>query len=323
MKDLIIGITGSTGYLGSNTVDFFKSRGFPVKCLVRNRASVRESDTITYVEGDILEPDTLDSFIKGLDVCLHLAAFVGFASWETYKRVNGEGTKNLCSKIAELNPGCRFVYCSSISVLRRRKIFRFVDTDYGRSKFLGQRYAEQTRDESGLQLTIVYPGMIYGSDDKNFLPSLISYIRRRKLLLLSGGETNSPLIYMEDLCELLYRISIDPASANREYIGVNGEAAGIHDFFKMLAEKTGNPPPRKKLPRWLLLVPAMIIEDLWKLFRISGSPPLARRIVDVLSISLNHGNFIYKNNLNWVPEINMEEGLERALRSISPESPKR
>lgn len=316
MKDLIIGITGSTGYLGSNTVDFFKSKGCVVRCLVRNRASLRDSENVTYVEGDILEPETLNSFIENLDVCLHLAAFVGSAPWATYRKVNGEGTRNICSKIIELNPACRFVYCSSIAVLKRRKILRFVDTDYARSKYLGQRYAEQARDRSGLKLTIVYSGMIYGANDKRFLPSLIKYLSMRKLILLSGGEKNSPLIYIDDLCELFYRIAMSSSSVNRAYMGVNAEPAGIHDFFTLLAEKTGNPLPYKKLSKAIILIPAMIIEDIWQLLCLPGNPPLARRIADVLSINLNHGKFNYKNNLNWVPEISMDEGLDRALRSI-------
>ena len=315
MKSFTIGITGSTGFLGKQLIRYLSGKGFTLVCLVRKIPEEEDtcSKNIVYITGDIRKPASLVPFVKTLDVCIHLAAFVGYGLRKDYEEVNVHGTSLLCDCILQHNPSCRLIYCSSIAVLKRRKIFTFIDTDYAKSKYRGQKIVENNMKKRGLKASIVYSGMIYGPGDRNFVPTIIKNIKNEKIILISGGERRAPLIFIDDLCDLFYKISIDSSSVNHSYIGVKQNDAGIHDFLRLIARKTGAKEPVKKIPKALILIPAVIADEWHQLFRIENPPRLSKRIVDVLSISLKLSDKYFQNNIGWEAKIEMESGLEQYL----------
>ena len=138
---MVIGITGATGGLGRRMTEMLVDRGYKIRCLVRRNSKYEFliNDSIELVYGDISDFNSLEAFVAGLDVCIHLAAQVSAASRELLEEVNAGGTKNVCEALLKFNPICRFLYCSSI-VARNYKSYKKPSySDYTISKYKAEK----------------------------------------------------------------------------------------------------------------------------------------------------------------------------------------
>jgi uncharacterized protein YbjT (DUF2867 family) len=62
-------VVGATGPLGRAVVDSALGRGHNVKALVRNPQSATLPDTVQTVQGDVLDPASLEPAARGCGVC--------------------------------------------------------------------------------------------------------------------------------------------------------------------------------------------------------------------------------------------------------------
>ena len=95
MKQLRIGITGATGFIGMQLLQHFIEAGHSVAVLTRSPQKIDEHANVTVYSTDLVQPDTavLNAFTASLDVLYHLA---GELSNETHMQaVNVEGTSAL------------------------------------------------------------------------------------------------------------------------------------------------------------------------------------------------------------------------------------
>ncbi len=317
MKDTIrIGITGCTGALGRRLTEIAVEKGFAVKCLVRSRqkAEPLKALGVDISYGDICDKESLAEFTRDLDVCIHLAALVGHGSREEYRKVNEIGTDNVCTAILENNPGCRLIHCSSISALKVPQRWKFLSTDYGRSKLAADKRVERHVLTGNLKAATIYPGLIYGPYDTHFVPVLINYLKQNRVFLVTGGEIKGPVIYIDDLCELFLSAAENEESIGKKYLGVGSLEIGIHDFIRMLAEKMNCSLPKVVLPKMLLTPLALLSELSYGLLGIRTPPLLSKRIVGFFSISFRIDTDRFCRNLGWSPMVTPSEGIERALR---------
>ena len=313
-----IGITGVTGNLGRRLLDHFLARlsdNDKIICLVRNLkiSEKYRDDRITWIEGDINNSEALERLLESLDVCVHLASLVGFASKQQYNQVNKEGTESLCAAINRCNPKCRLIHCSSIAVLRRHTKKLWLNTDYANSKYDADCVVTRFSEECGLHANIVYPGIIYGPEDTNFIPTVSRYLKRGVVFFVRGGEHHCPAIFIDDLCELFWRV-VSKTPANRQhFIGVGQQEYGMHQFIRELAVELGVSQPRLTLPKWCLLPLAIVLEALYRLVNSSKTPLISKRSVDMLSINLSPTMVRAYNQDFWLPRVTMKKGLEASI----------
>lgn len=316
-KAVKIGITGATGGLGRRLVEMAVAAGFTVKCLIRSTADLGNLKylDIELIQGDLHDKAALMAFAADLDVCIHLAAMVGMATKAQYRKVNTDGTANMCDAIATANPDCHLLFCSTISALRINRHCRILSTDYALSKYDAEIIVEQYRQKHGLKATIIYPGLIFGGYDINFVPKIIEYLKKGKMVLVSGGEKNGPLIHADDLCNLFLTAVINNKSVGRKYLGTGNLEISIHRFITIIAKKMGYPPPKFKLPKSLLLPVAVFLESLFSC--LGKKPPLlSKRTVDFLSINFKNQPEMSACDIGWRPRIPVLEGLEKVLNNL-------
>lgn len=68
-------VLGASGYVGGRLVPELVDAGFAVRCMTRSRAgleSIRWSDDVDIVDGDLLDPDSLDDAFRGVDQVVYL-----------------------------------------------------------------------------------------------------------------------------------------------------------------------------------------------------------------------------------------------------------
>ena len=122
-------VTGATGLLGNNLVRALVNRGIKVTGLVRNIKNAKKqfSDLeITFVEGNLNNPDSYKEALKGCDGLFHTAAYFkeaykgGENHWSKLYNTNVTGTIELMT--AAKKAGIKnMVHTSSIAVLKAEK----------------------------------------------------------------------------------------------------------------------------------------------------------------------------------------------------------
>lgn len=311
-----LGITGGTGFIGKRLTELALEHGCHVRCLVRKKnvsGEVLQHPNVEVTHGDLLDSQAIKKFLRDLDVCVHLAAHVKHGTKKEYMENNVEGTRTICKGLATSNPDCRLVYCSSIAALRLQPGFLWLGTDYAVSKYHAERVVKDYAKNFRLKTTIIYPGLILGPQDSNFVPNVLKYLKAGKVVLVSGGEEAAPLIYIDDICELFLLCATEKDAVGNKYLGIGNCEVGMHDFFRILAEKTDCRPPTRKIAKSLVFPIALFLEMTYRVLGINNPPIISRRVVDVLSINAKFDQNLFETNLGWEPKISVRNGIEKTL----------
>ena len=198
-------ITGATGFLGKNLVKGLrKEKQHILYCLVRNKS--RKKD-ITYLQrkgckiirGDITSFDDIRSIRIKCDIIVHLAALLGdYKKREKdYYAVNVEGTKNILF-LAQKNHIRRIIYLSTQAVEYKQYNLNDCNYIYGKTKNI----SEKEIINSGIDYTIIRPGLIYGPNDFKLLP-LFKMVKRGVSFFIGDGKNYIQPSYVEDLSEFI------------------------------------------------------------------------------------------------------------------------
>lgn len=115
-------VTGATGHIGNVLVRELIGRGQHVRALVRpgRKPAALAGLDVEIACGDILDMDSLEHALRGVELVYHLAARISLAGGPEpeMERVNLEGTRNVISAIRR-SGSARLVYASSIYALRK------------------------------------------------------------------------------------------------------------------------------------------------------------------------------------------------------------
>jgi len=177
MKGKVL-VTGATGLLGSHLVRKLLEKGYPVRALKR-----KESDTsrlgkyaqhVEWIEGDVLNYNSLVQALKGVEGVFHCAARVSFrpADKELMFETNVIGTRNMINASLDYGNLKFFVHVSSVAALGRTINGIPIDeeaewdpahypSDYSYTKWLSEKEAWRGFAE-GLPVVIVNPSVILG-----------------------------------------------------------------------------------------------------------------------------------------------------------------
>ena len=187
-------VTCGTGAIGPSVVNALLERGHTVRLLSRHAEHDSRTwpGSINTVEGDVIDPPSLEGTADGADVVVHLAGIIEEAPPDaTFQRVNVEGTRNIVRE-AERAGVPKIVCVSSLGSMRGQ-------SPHHRSK----RDAEAiVRAFSGAWI-ILRPGAVYGPGDEH-ISSLLKMVRTLPAVPLigDGGQLFQP-IWHEDAAEAI------------------------------------------------------------------------------------------------------------------------
>jgi dihydroflavonol-4-reductase len=275
-------VTGATGFIGASIVRELLRDGKEVRALVR-----KGSDTSNLMgldvelwQGDLRDGAGLRLGLKDCDTLYHAAA--DYRLWtrdpaEMY-RINVDGTAAILEAALE-NGLARVVYTSSVGTLGNPGDGTPGDEDtpvafgdmvghYKKSKFLAEREAEKFISR-GLPLVIVNPSTPVGPLDIKPTPTgkiIVDFLNRRMPAYLDTGLN---IIAVED-CARGHILAAEKGQTGRKYILGNTNLT-LREIFALLAEITGLPAPKVRLPYTPILLAAYVNEGLSK---ITGREPL-------------------------------------------------
>ncbi len=300
-------VTGGAGFLGSAVVKELSHAGAHVTVLdnfssgrIEYLRNVTETNGIKVVEGDICNPETVQTCTRDQELVIHLAAlpFVPDSYYhpKDFFRVNVDGTVNLLQAADRSGSVERFVYISSSEVYGTAK-HESMDEDhptlphstYAASKLAGDRVSFTLGKELGLPVVIVRPFNSYG-------PNITQpYIVPEIIVQASTGNGELSLGNIDAFRDLTYA---DDTARGIVLSGIRSGAEG-----EVINLGSGNAMTIRELASKITLL-------MGKHATIKNDPSRLRPY-DVGK--LNCDNTKARRILGWKPEISLEEGLRRTI----------
>lgn len=314
-------VTGATGFLGASIARELLKDGREVRALVRKGADTSNLAglDVELWQGDLRDAAGLRLGLRGCDTLYHAAA--DYRLWtrdpaEMY-RINVDGTAAILDAALE-NGLARVVYTSSVGTLGNPGDGTPGDEDspvtfgdmvghYKKSKFLAEREAEKFISR-GLPLTIVNPSTPVGPLDIKPTPTgkiIVDFLNRRMPAYLDTGLN---IIAVED-CARGHILAAEKGQIGRKYILGNTNLT-LREIFALLAEITGLPAPRVRLPYTPILLAAYVNEAIAK---VTGRQPL----IPLAGVQMA-AKFMYFDPSRAVRELGLprtpvKEALQRAV----------
>jgi UDP-glucose 4-epimerase len=305
----VILVTGATGFVGRHLCEDLAQRGMPFRPV--SRKSLPDHLTIP----DINAATDWTAALKGVDCVIHLAARVHVMREReadplaAFRAMNVEATLNLARQAAKAGVR-RLVYVSSIKVngetTAEGRPFQADDAPapqdpYGRSKAEAEQSLLELGEQTGLEIVIIRPPLVYGPGvGANF----------RLLMRWAASGIPSPfgccrnsrsLVYVGNLTDLLIAAADHPAAAGQVFLASDGEDLSTKDLFQMMADLQGKRALSLPLPIKAMQAAASLV----------GKASLSDRLLKNLEVDIAKTEAV----LAWKPHYSVKQGLQRTIFS--------
>lgn len=281
-------VTGSTGFVGSHVAKALAQRGADLRLLVRktsnlsNLAGMAAPSSLTTITGDLTEPESLRSGIKGCDFVFHVAA--DYRLWvrdpKQMYAANVDGTRELL-RIAREEGVRRVVYTSSVATMGFKTDGTIVDENspvsladmvghYKRSKFLAEQEALKAAYD-GQEVMVLNPTTPIGPGDLKPTPTgriVVDFLNKK---FPAYVDTGLNLVDVEEVARA-HVAALEHGTPGERYI-LGGENLTLKQILDKMSAITGLPSPTMKVPHAVAMVFAFFDETITG--RILGKEPRA------------------------------------------------
>jgi nucleoside-diphosphate-sugar epimerase len=226
---------------------------------------------------------------------------------QEYRRVNVQGTLNLAYQAAT-NGVRRFVFVSSVKVNGESTMVGqyFSEDDkpapedpYGISKMEAEQGLRQIAAETGMEVVIIRPPLVYGPGVKANFAMLVLAVQRGWLLPLGSVHNKRSLVALANLVDLIIQCTTHPSAANQTFLVSDDMDISTPDLVRNVARALGRPARLLSIPVPILQIAGQIV----------GRTKTVDRLCNNLQVDISKA----RNLLNWKPVISMDEGLRQCV----------
>ena len=300
MKKILV--IGASGFVGGRVARTLLADGHSTRCLARSPAKVSDLAKAgsEVVQGDISDLTSMQHALESVEsayISVHtLSPQPGSAAHQGFMDVEMTGLRNIVTA------------CKAQGV-RRLIYVTFLGTapDASSAWVRGRWDAEQFLLNSGLDVTVIRPGMIVGVGGQGF-DMMMSQAKKRVAITLGDGVQKWRSIALDDLAYYLVGVLNDPRANGQCYDVGCDDILSRNQMIDVAAEVLGRPHPWKvHVPQTLLGVLAPLIEHQSKFPR--GS---IKGIVDSLKMDAIGDPTLIRKILPRRP-LSYRQAVERAL----------
>ncbi|MFM0372945.1 UDP-glucose 4-epimerase family protein [Paraburkholderia aspalathi] len=302
-------VTGANGFVGQAVSQALLQRGDSVVGVVR-----RPQTTVEGVREWLFDANDFEGIDQRwpvatrCDAVIHLAARVHMKHETTadpiaaYRATNVTGALRVAAA-ARRAGARRFVFVSSIKAVGESSAGRPITeadepapTDpYGISKLEAERALIDYGRESGLEVVIVRPPLVYGPGVRaNFL-QLMSAIANGVPLPLGSIAARRSLLFVDNLADALVHCTTDPRAVGETFHVTDGRDLSVSELARALATQLHAPARLIPVPVGLLSLAG----------RLTGRSAQVDRLIGELRLDSSH----IRERLGWYPPYTVEHGL--------------
>ncbi len=305
-------VTGANGFVGKALVSNLSKRGATVNEALRSG----ESSPHRFIIGDISPNTDWSETVNGCSSVIHLAARVHLMQdfsadrLAEFRHINVESTLNLARQAAHSGVR-RFIFVSSIKVNGEETIssrsYASDDTPspadpYGISKHEAEIGLKKIGEETGLEIVIIRPVLVYGSGVKaNFL-SMMRWLNKGIPLPFGAIHNKRSLVALDNLVDLIVTCIDHPAAANQTFLVSDDDDMSTTELLQRMATALGKPARLLPVPSGLLKAGAALL----------GKKDVAQRLLGSLQVDISKT----KEVLGWVPPVSVDEALKKTAEDF-------
>lgn len=301
-------VTGSSGFIGRSVTTAALNSGYITVGQQRS-----PTDDKPAVVCEITSDTQWEPYLDGIDCIVHCAARVHQMK-ETlaeaksgYQAVNVEGTLNLARQAVQAGVK-RFVFISSIKVNGEftlpgqffdEHITQEPDDRYGKSKYQAELGLKQIAEETGLEVVIIRPPLVYGPGVRANFASMMKWVKKGIPLPFGAIHNQRSLVYLENLVDLIMACCVHPKAAGQTFLVSDDHDVTTTYLLNRIATSMGRSSRLIPIPvQWLSFGLALI-----------GKRAIAQRLFGSLQLDISHT----KQTLNWKPPVTFDDAIQNTV----------
>lgn len=306
-------VTGATGFIGRALLEHMRGEAYDVLGAVRAEASAARG----FVRApDLSAKSDWREVLTGRNVVVHTAARAHVLK-ETehnplavFRMVNTAGTLNLARQAAAVGVR-RFVFISSIGVngafTRAGECFTEQSppaphNPYAISKWEAEQGLLEISRETGIEVVILRPPLIYGPGVKaNFL-QLLKWVESGWPLPLGGIQNRRSFLFLGNFVDAIRLCIEHPAAAGQTFLVDDDEPVSTPELIRAVARALGRPAHLLSVPAGMLALAGALLGKRAAVAQLTGS-----LLIDSSAI---------RSHLGWTPPHSMAEGLAATVAAL-------
>jgi UDP-glucose 4-epimerase len=310
-------VTGSNGFLGKAIMSHLnRMSDISISGSVRRDTTVTNTVGLIVTVGDLSPQTDWSVALIGKQAVVHTAARVHIMQDSSldplaeYRRVNVQGTLNLARQAA-LAGVRRFVFISSIKVNGESTQLGspfYADDEpapqdaYGVSKMEAEKGLLALAVETGMEVVIIRPPLVYGPGVKANFAAMMRWLYRGIPLPLGAIHNKRSLVALDNLVDLILTCLTHPAAANQTFLVSDGEDVSTTELLSRMGQAMGKPARLVPVPAGLIKFVANIL----------GKGDVAQRLCGSLQVDIEKTRRL----LGWNPPLTLDQGLKKAAEGL-------
>jgi nucleoside-diphosphate-sugar epimerase len=324
-------VTGGGGFLGRYIVEQLLARGDEVTVYARGAHPELETMDVRLICGDLQDEGAVQAACVGTDVVFHVASKTGYwGPWDEFYGTNVCGTRNVITA-CRAHGVPKLVYTSTPSVVFDNTSQEGCDESipypshyenlYSQTKAMAERLVRDANGVGELLTVSLRPHLIFGPRDRHLVPRVLA--RAGKVPQVGDGTNLVDLTYVEDAARahLLAADALAPGSpaAGSVYFISQDEPVNAWGWINELLAALDLSPAKRAVPLWLALAVCIMLEFAYRTLPLKGEPPVTRLIANELAMSHYYDISRAKQDLGYVPQIDMKEATRRTVAYLKRE----
>ena len=310
-------VTGANGFVGRALAAQLVARDSGEVLALTRQSPIDPVPGARYLPvGDLALPIEWPQLLAGVHTLVHTAARVHVLNDRTaealdeFHRVNTEGTLKLAEQAAAVGVR-RFIFLSSIGVngVQTSAGTAFSEADrpnphnaYAVSKLEAEQGLRRLAEQTGLEVVIIRPPLVYGPGVKANFAALMHAVQRVWFLPLGAVHNQRSLLALDNLVDFTVACMVHPQAANQTFLVSDGHDVSTTELVRGLARAASVPMRLLPVPVRILRAGAALVGRASDIQRLCGN----------LQVDISKARKL----LGWVPPVSVDEGLRRAIAGM-------
>ncbi|OBP15333.1 hypothetical protein A5320_08190 [Rheinheimera sp. SA_1] len=312
-------LTGSHGFVGSALRQHLCASEQYELVTIGRRALAEQSHFVV----ELSHESDCSVAMSGIDVVIHTAARVHMMNDKAadplaaFRQMNTETTLTLARQAAVAGVK-RFIFLSSLKVMGDAKANQqafdakqspMPSDPYGISKFEAEQGLMEISSQTGMEVVIIRPPLVYGPGVKANFRQLIALMSRQLPLPLGSVDNKRSLVALPNLVDLILCCINHPAAANRTFMVSDNHDLSTPELMQLIAEAL-------EKRAWLVPVPVSLLKFIGN---ITGKSAVIDRLCGSLQVDMTDT----LKTLDWRPPVSVKLGITQTVAAFLAEGKRR